>query len=243
MGYQFYAGEPFRCGRGGAEEHTFVVEQDSSGVLHPAELEAGDYYEIVFLEGTGDPGVLFQPVQGLEHLGEDVVQLRQLGRVGFAVEDAHRFSAAVAGVFLPHSRRKRKQVSAKRRSLQERNGFAVAGQLRPAFGPVGHGFPTRRYLQGEGETAFKVGLVEAGKDGSRPVGDKQRVQIICVAVQRAVAREEFQLHAVIPLPQQLPVQDNMLVLPADGAFPAVHFKAQNGLPALPEIQLERSLAP
>ena len=72
-----------------------VVVEGGSGMLHAAVLESGQDDEVVLGEGVGHSGVLLKPLEGRGHLGEDVVELGRLGRIGLAVVGAETVAAVI----------------------------------------------------------------------------------------------------------------------------------------------------
>ena len=95
VGYEFRAGQLVAEGGIGPEEHPSVVVEGGSGMLHAAVLESGQDDEVVLGEGVGYSGVLFEPLEGRGHLGEDVVELGRLGRIGLAVVGAETVAAVI----------------------------------------------------------------------------------------------------------------------------------------------------
>ena len=240
--YQLDPREPLRGRGSGAEEHPLVVEKNGARMLHPAELEAGDDDEVVLRERVRDAGVGFQPVQGLEHLREDIIYLGDLGGVSLPEIDAQGLPVPEAGLLLPLPGREGKKIGAQRRGLAITYGLAPFRQADGLFRSVRHGFPGLRDVEAERKPALEVRLVEAGEDGPRPVRDEKGVQIIPVAVERPVSRDEGNFHAVLPLPEEPPVQHYMFAPVIYRAVGAVHFQPGDGIPAFTEIQLYGSPA-
>ena len=183
MGDEFRPRELFRRGRRGVQEHPLVIEQDGAGVLHAAELEAGNDHEVILVEGTGDTGIVFQPVQGLENQREDVVHLGRFRRIRLPVIDAQGFAGTDAGLFFPQAGRKGEEIGTQRPGFPESHPFPSLDGLRGRFGPVGDGFPPGWKFQRQGKPPLEVRLVETRERGPRPVRHEERVQILFIAVE------------------------------------------------------------
>ena len=207
-------------------------------MLHAAELEAGDDHEVVFVEGAGDAGIVFQPVQGLENQREDVVHLGRFRRIRLPVIDVQGFAGPDAGLLLPTAGRKGEEIGAQRRGLPESHPLPSIRHFGGRFNPVGDGFPPGRKFQRQGKPSLEVRLVETRECGPRPVRHEERVQIVIIAVEGTVSGDELHIDLVFSFSERAGRQDNVFVVVIDRTLFSVHFQADNSLASFPEVELD-----
>ena len=166
-----------------SQEQAFVVVERSSRMLHTSVLKTGQDNEIILGKRVGNAGVFFHPLQRGKHLIKNGFGLRKLLWVCFSVVHSDAPVVTAFRFFLKITGNKREQVRAQRLGGPECHCF-TAGCVRVGVfvpnsfmfhGGVGDGLPTGRNFQRERVNSFQVGLVKAGEQGARPIGNKQCV--------------------------------------------------------------------
>ena len=128
MGNQTAASQAVREGGIVVEKHRPVGIQRGTHVFHAAVLESRDDDQIIFGERIGNAGVGLEPIERMKYLGEDVVTLCPLLRIGLPMVE--RDAAAVMGFGDPLETPsdKRKQVGGDGFRLFEGDLFASRRQ-------------------------------------------------------------------------------------------------------------------
>ena len=198
-------------GRLGTQEDGTGVELYRPRMLHATKLIARENDKVVFGEGIGNAGIVLQPADRPCGLSKALVELLHLLGIGLSIECVHCPAVDGGRFALKLTRGKGEKVGGDR---------MLGIGTRDIVPPLGEG-------ELEREKSLEVGLVETGEDATRIGWDKERIEIVVMAVEGGVATRKLQFNTVGTLAKQTFRDDNMLLLhprlreakPIDGRLP------------------------
>ncbi len=239
MGYQLGAAQ--MVGPGGilSEEDGAVIIECGTGVLHASKLESGENHEVIFGKGVGDAGIFFEYAQGVLHLAEYFVDLRQPVGILLAIVSSDGASVARVLPVVEFTGRESEEIGAQRFGWPETDGARICLPVfhRRDHRRIAHGLPCGRHGESEIVARLHVGLVEAGEHGVGSVGHEESVHVARIAVEGAPGRGEIYAYGVLPLCEKVGADHYVSVAPHRvGYLAAVDAHTAHGLSGKVHLQ-------